>query len=58
MLHWAGVFLVIAIIAAIFGFGGVAGSAVGVAQVLFVLSLVFFVITILGGWMNHRRSPW
>jgi uncharacterized membrane protein YtjA (UPF0391 family) len=36
MLGWALTFLVIAIIAAIFGFGGIAGAAAGIAQVLFI----------------------
>jgi uncharacterized membrane protein YtjA (UPF0391 family) len=35
MLHWSLVFLVIAIIAAILGFGGIAGTAVGIAKILF-----------------------
>ena len=33
MLHYAVVFLVIALIAAVFGFGGIASSAVGIAQI-------------------------
>ena len=36
MLHYAVVFFVIAIIAAVFGFGGIAGSAAGIAKILFV----------------------
>jgi len=32
MLHWAAVFFVIAIIAAVFGFGGIAASAAGIAK--------------------------
>ena len=35
MLSWAFTFLVIAIIAAIFGFGGIAGAATGIAKILF-----------------------
>lgn len=37
MLHYAIVFLVIALIAAVFGFGGIAASAVGIAKILFCL---------------------
>lgn len=38
MLHYAIVFLVIALIAAVFGFGGIAASAVGIAKILFLSS--------------------
>ena len=37
MLHYAVVFFVIALIAALFGFGGIAASAAGIAKILFVL---------------------
>jgi uncharacterized membrane protein YtjA (UPF0391 family) len=36
MLYWALVFLIVAIIAAIFGFGGVAVAAAGIAKLLFI----------------------
>jgi len=59
MLQSALIFLGIAIIAAIFGFGGVAGSATGIAQLLFVLFLAAFLITLVRGLMARRRSsPW
>ena len=35
MLYWALTFLVVAILAAFFGFGGIASAATGIAQVLF-----------------------
>lgn len=40
MLHYAVVFFVIALIAALFGFTGIAAGAVGIAQLLFVVFLV------------------
>jgi uncharacterized membrane protein YtjA (UPF0391 family) len=49
MLHWAAVFFVIAIIAAIFGFGGIAASATGIAKILFFAFLVIAVISLLVG---------
>lgn len=52
MLNYAWIFLVIAIIAAIFGFGGMAVAAAGIAKVLFYLFLALFVISFLTG----RRS--
>lgn len=44
MLWWALAFFVIAIIAAVLGFGGVATAAAGIAQVLFYIALALFVI--------------
>ncbi len=49
MLHWAAVFFIIALIAAVFGFGGIAASAVGVAKLLFVVFLVLAVVSLLLG---------
>jgi uncharacterized membrane protein YtjA (UPF0391 family) len=40
MLHYAVVFFVIALIAAVFGFGGIAAGAVGIAKVLFFVFIV------------------
>lgn len=47
MLYWALVFLLIAILSAVFGFTGVAILAGGIAKVLFFLFLVLFVITLI-----------
>jgi uncharacterized membrane protein YtjA (UPF0391 family) len=49
MLHWAWIFLVIALIAAVFGFGGIAAGAAGIAKILFFVFLVVFVISLLMG---------
>ena len=49
MLHWAAVFFVIALIAALFGFGGIAASAIGIAKILFVVFLVLAVVSLLLG---------
>jgi uncharacterized membrane protein YtjA (UPF0391 family) len=50
MLHYAIVFLVIALIAALFGFGGIAAGAVEIAKVLFfifvIMAVIAFVISI------------
>ena len=49
MLRAAIAFFVIALIAAAFGFGGIAGAASGIAQLLFVVFLVLFVFALLAG---------
>ncbi len=47
MLYYSIVFLVIALIAAVFGFGGIASASAGIAQLLFVVFLVLFAATLL-----------
>jgi uncharacterized membrane protein YtjA (UPF0391 family) len=49
MLHYAVIFFVIALIAAVFGFGGIASSAVGIAQILFLIFLVLAFVSFLVG---------
>lgn len=49
MLNWTITFLLIAILAAIFGFGGIASVATGVAKVLFFLFLALFVVSLIFG---------
>lgn len=44
MLYWALVFLLIAIVAAVFGFGGISLAAAGIAKILFFIFLVLFVV--------------
>ena len=53
MLYWAITFLVIALIAAVLGFGGIAGTAIGIAKLLFFIFLVLFVLALVFG----RRTP-
>lgn len=45
MLGWALAFFILAIIAAAFGFGGIAGASAGIAQVLFFIFLALLVLT-------------
>jgi uncharacterized membrane protein YtjA (UPF0391 family) len=53
MLHYAVVFLVIALIAAVLGFGGIAGSAIGIAKVLFIVFLIMAVVSFLFGLLTR-----
>lgn len=55
MLYWAAVFFIIAIIAAVFGFGGVYVAAAGIAKVLFFIFLVLFVISLIAGAVRRPR---
>jgi uncharacterized membrane protein YtjA (UPF0391 family) len=47
MLSWALTFLIIALIAAVLGFGGIAGSAAWIAQVLFGIFVILFLVSFL-----------
>ena len=54
MLGWAVVFLIIALVAAIFGFGGIAAASAGIAKLLFFIFLVLFMISLIFGWRGKR----
>jgi uncharacterized membrane protein YtjA (UPF0391 family) len=49
MLHYSVAFLIIAIIAAMFGFGIIASTAAGIAKILFMVFLVLFLASLLMG---------
>ncbi|MEI6562870.1 MAG: DUF1328 domain-containing protein [bacterium] len=49
MLRWAVTFFIIAIIAAVFGFGGIAAAATDMARILFFIFLVLFVLALFFG---------
>ena len=54
LLHWAIVFLVVAIVAALLGFGGVAGTAMEGARILFWVAIVLAAIAFLFNFMRGR----
>jgi len=54
MLGWAIAFLVIALIAAALGFGGIAGASVGIAKLLFLIFLALFVVAIIARAVSGR----
>lgn len=49
MLYWAFMFLIIALVAALFGFGGIAAEAAIIGKVLFVVFLILFLVSLLTG---------
>src|SRR5438445_8412559 len=57
MLRWAVIFLVIALVAALFGFTGIASAAAGIAKFLFFLFLVICLIFLTIGISAGRRIP-
>jgi uncharacterized membrane protein YtjA (UPF0391 family) len=57
MLGWAIFFFLVAIVAALFGFGGVATAAAGIGQILFYIFLVLFVLSLIVYLVRGRRPP-
>ena len=57
MLNWALAFLVIAIIAAVLGFGGIAAEAVAIAKLIFIVFLVLFLVAAIMGVIKGRATP-
>lgn len=55
MLRWAATFFVIAIIAAIFGFGGISAGAADIAKLLFVVFLIVFLFSLILGLLRGDR---
>jgi uncharacterized membrane protein YtjA (UPF0391 family) len=48
-------FFVVALIAALFGFGGIAAGATEIAKILFFVFIVLFVVSLVAGLV--RRGP-
>ncbi len=46
MLYWALVFLLVALLAAVFGFGGISIMAAGIAKLLFFVFVILFVVSL------------
>jgi uncharacterized membrane protein YtjA (UPF0391 family) len=48
MLRWALGFFIVALVAALLGFGGIAVAAAGIAKIIFYLFLILFLLALLG----------
>jgi uncharacterized membrane protein YtjA (UPF0391 family) len=55
MLGWVVTFLIIALIAGILGFGGVAGASIEIAKIIFFIAIVLFLISAIVGVARGRR---
>ncbi|HEV8195954.1 MAG TPA: DUF1328 domain-containing protein [Gemmatimonadales bacterium] len=55
MLRWALAFFVLALVAALFGFGGLAATSAGIAKTLFYIFLVVFLVSLIFGLTASRR---
>ena len=54
LLRWALIFLVVALIAGVLGFGGIAGASMQIAQVLFFVFVVLFVVSLIAHLVRGR----
>ena len=50
MLSWVVTLLIIALVAAVLGFGGIAGTAIGLAKVIFYVAIILFLISLVFGY--------
>ena len=56
MLYYSVVFFILALIAAVFGFGGIAHAAAGVAQIIFYIFLVAFAVSLIISIVTGGRT--
>jgi uncharacterized membrane protein YtjA (UPF0391 family) len=55
MLGWVVTFLIIALIAGILGFGGIAGASIEIAKIIFFIAIVLFLVSAVVGLARGRR---
>lgn len=56
MLKWSLIFFIVAIVAAVFGFGGVSEAAADIGIVLFFIALAAFIITLAAGLFAAKKA--
>jgi uncharacterized membrane protein YtjA (UPF0391 family) len=56
MLGWVVTFLIVALIAGILGFGGVAGASIEIAKIIFFIAVVLFLISAVFGLVRGRTN--
>ena len=54
MLSWVVTFLIIALIAGVLGFGGVAGASIEIAKIIFFIAVVLFLVSVVVGLARGR----
>ena len=57
MIRWAIIFLVVALIAAVLGFGGIANFSFEIAKFISVIAIILFVIALVAGGLRGRGAP-
>jgi uncharacterized membrane protein YtjA (UPF0391 family) len=57
MFGWALTFLIIALIAGVLGFGGVAIISIEMAKVIFAVAIILFLVSVIIGFVRGRSAP-
>jgi uncharacterized membrane protein YtjA (UPF0391 family) len=57
MFGWALTFLIIALIAGVLGFGGVAIISIEMAKIIFTVAIILFLVSVIIGFVRGRSSP-
>jgi uncharacterized membrane protein YtjA (UPF0391 family) len=57
MLGWALTFLIIALIAGVLGFGGVAIISIEMAKIIFTVAIILFLVSVIIGIVRGRSAP-
>jgi uncharacterized membrane protein YtjA (UPF0391 family) len=55
MLGWVVTFLIIALVAGVLGFGGIAGASVEIAKIIFFIAVILFLVSAVVGVARGRR---
>jgi uncharacterized membrane protein YtjA (UPF0391 family) len=55
MLSWVVTFLIIALIAGVLGFGGIAGASIEIAKIIFFVALILFLVSAVVGLTRGRN---
>lgn len=55
MLRWAIIFLVVGLVLAVLGFGGIGGAFVEIAKILFFIAIAIFVILLVLGLIAGKK---
>ena len=56
MLRWAVIFLIVALVAAVLGFGGIANFSFEIAKFVAVIAIILFVISLVAGGLKGRGT--
>jgi uncharacterized membrane protein YtjA (UPF0391 family) len=54
MLSWVVTFLIIALVAGLLGFGGIAGTSIEIAKVIFFIAVILFLVSAVFGLVHGR----
>ncbi|MAF32275.1 MAG: DUF1328 domain-containing protein [Magnetococcales bacterium] len=57
MLYYSIIFLIVAVVSAVFGFGGIAAAATDIAVLLFYIFIILFAVSVVIGLVKGRKPP-